>query len=317
MIKRLFFRSLYAVLLLVLVACQGGERTHASAGENLQLKYAQLITDEHSALIGGDYQRVAVDASVYKGLMEMLGVGDKCIDFSDQMKPDVEKIAASKADLLLVSAYEGAELEKYDRLGIPVVKCCDFLEPTAIGRAEWMRYFGRLWGVADKADSLFAEVERNYKTLAQKARKKEESKLPTVFFDTLYGGIWYQPARQSTLGMVVRDAGGQIAFDDNKEGGSLSLSAEQVLIQAGKADYWIIRAYGKEELTLEKLAKMNPVYSQFRAFKEGKVFVCYTDETHFFEETPFRPDWLLKEFQTIFNSGFGETESLRYFCKIK
>ncbi len=310
MIKRLFFRSLYAILSLALVACQGGERTHVPAEENLQLKYAQLITDEELALIGGDYQRVAVDASVYKGLMEMLGVGDKCIDFSDQMKPDVEKIAASKADLLLVSAYEGADLKKYERLGIPVVHCRDFLETTALGRAEWMRYLGRLWGVAEQADSLFSVIEDAISPLD--ALQDNESR-PAFLFDTIYGAVWYQPSPESTIGQLVTMAGGTIPFRSEQKGGSLALSKEEVLLNARDADYWIVRYMGKEDMTLDDLARINPIYAEFQAFKEGRVFGCNTSKVPFYDETPFRPDWLLDDFKHIID---GNNDSLRYFKKI-
>jgi len=307
--------SLFAILIvfLALTSCRGGGDSRATSSR-LKLTYAEKISDADISLLGKDYSRIAVDASVYRGLMDMLGVGDRCIDFSDQMKLDVERVIASKPDLLLLSAYEGADTEKFKRLGIPVVECTDFLEASPLARAEWMRYFGRLWGVGEKADSLFREVEKNYK--AQTANPTEQENC-TAFFDTLYGDLWYQPAPQSTLGMMIYDAGGKIPFESEQEGGSLALSAEQVLIQAKDADFWIIRAYGNEPLTLNSLAKLNPVYSQFKAFREDNVFVCSTDKTRYFEETPFRPDWLLADFKAIFSSKFAEPKDLRYFCKLK
>lgn len=311
MIKRLFFHSLYAVLLLALVACQGGERTRVSTNGELQLEYAQLITDDHLSLLGGNYERVAVDASVYRGLMEMLGVGDKCIDFSDQMKPDVEKIAASKADLLLISAYEGADLKKYERLGIPVVQCRDFLETTALGRAEWMRYLGRLWGVAERADSLFDVIEKAF--ITPKATPSTETRRPTFLFDTIYGGVWYQPSPESTIGQLVSLAGGAIPFRSEQKGGSVALSKEEVLLGGRTADYWIVRYMGKEDMTLADLAKLNPIYSEFQAFKEGRVFGCNTSKVPFYDETPFRPDWLLEDLTRIVEM---KEDSLRYFKKI-
>ena len=39
------------------------------------------------------------------------------------------------------------------------------METSALGRAEWMRFYGLLFGEAQKADSLFAEVEKNYNEL--------------------------------------------------------------------------------------------------------------------------------------------------------
>ena len=302
----------YLIVLLALVSCRGGETTHPSSPA-LKLSYAERIDEEHLSLLGGNYDRIAVDASVYKGLMDMLGVGNKCIDFSQNMKLDVEKVIAAKPDLLLLSAYEGSDVEKFKKMGIPIVECTDFLETSPLARAEWMRFFGRLWGVGEKADSLFASVEKNYKNLCD-----DSDNTKTVFFDLIYGNIWYQPSPLSTIGQLVFDAGGSIPFEINQVGGSLSLSVEQVLLQAKDADFWLIRANSNQQLSLESLAKMNPAYSQFKAFKKGNVFVCYTDKTNYFEDSPFRPDWLLEDFRAIISpsTAKGRVE-LRYFRKIK
>lgn len=297
------------VLLLALASCQ-------SAGEgrfdSFELRCAERITQSHEQLLGQEYQRVAVDASVYKGLMEMLGVGDKCLDFSADMKPDVERLIASKADLLLLSAYEGVDTKKYRDTGIPLVECTDFLETSPLARAEWMRYFGRLWDVAEKADSLFKVVESNLNVVA---KTTVGDKL--IIFDTLYGNQWYQPAENSTVGQLVAMAGAKVIGGKEKQGGSVALSAEQVLMKAQSADLWLIRAMSSQPITLETLAEMNPIYTQFEAYKKGNIFVCYTDETHFFEETAFRPDWFLEDINKILHPEFAESDKMRYFCRIK
>lgn len=296
----------------ILTACQSEGGAASAQLDGLNLKYAERITGDHSSLLGQEYDRIAVDASVYKGLMQMLGVGEKCLDFSADMKPDVERLVASKADLLLLSAYEGVDTKKYRDTGIPLVECTDFLETSPLARAEWMRYFGRLWGDGEKADSLFKVVEGNLN-----ACDKTDDKGKPVIFDTLYGNQWYQPAENSTIGQLVALAGGKVVGGNEKQGGSVALSAEQMLMRAQDADFWLIRFAGTEELTLETLAGLNPVYSQFKAFKEGRVYVCYTDKMPYFEETPYRPDFLLEDLRRIIASEFADSDNLRYFCRVK
>lgn len=297
------------VLLLALASCQ-------SAGEgrfdSFELRYAERITQSHELLLGQEYQRVAVDASVYKGLMEMLGVGERCLDFSADMKPDVERIIASKADLLLLSAYEGVDTKKYRDTGIPLVECTDFLESSPLARAEWMRYFGRLWGVGERADSLFSVVEGNLNSMANTSANEK-----LIIFDTLYGNQWYQSVENSTIGQLVAIAGGKVIGGKEQDGGSVAFSAEQMLMKAKDADYWLIRFAGNNELTLDALSQMNPVYSQFKAFKEGRVYVCYTDRSNYFEETPFRPDYLLEDILKIMSQEFADNQKMRYFCRVK
>lgn len=49
---------------------------------------------------------------------------------------------------------------RVEKLNIPIIECADYMETSALGRAEWMRFYGLLFGEAQKADSLFAEVEK-------------------------------------------------------------------------------------------------------------------------------------------------------------
>lgn len=302
--------STYQILfcILLLASCHSEVKQ-----KNCVYDYATLIPETSPLYEDGvneNFNRVFVDASVYAGLMQMLGVGDYCLDFSKEMQPSIEKIAEANPQLLLVSAYDGADFSKYTKLGVPIVECRDFLEPTALGRAEWMRYLGRLFGAGERADSLFRVVVNNYDSLFVADAKQR----PSVFFDMIYSGIWYQPSRKSTIGQMVADAGGSIPFTAEQTGGSLALSEEKVLMEAKNADFWLIRAMNAENMTLASLAEMAPVYSRFKAFRTGNVFVCDTGKMPFYEETPFHPDWLLQEFKNILQ---GETSQLRYFRKLK
>ena len=47
------------------------------------------------------------------------------------------------------------------------------MERSALGRAEWMKFYGLLYGREHEADSLFAVVEQNYKYLSQKASQSK------------------------------------------------------------------------------------------------------------------------------------------------
>lgn len=258
---------------------------------------------------------VAVDATVYRGLMQMLGIGNRCVDFSYQMKPDAEKVAASGADILMLSMYDDLDTTKYSRLGIKIVKCRDFMETSPLNRAIWMKIYGRLWGVGDRADSLYNIVEKQYNSKCLST--KNVTKKPSVFFDLMYGNIWYQPAEESSLGKMITDAGGVIPFNIKQKGGSLALSKEQVLNAAKDADFWIIRYNGVAKLTLERLKDINPIYSQFKAFRTGNVWACNTDNVLYFDETPFRPDYQLEDIIGILHPDIANKTQMRYFTKLR
>jgi iron complex transport system substrate-binding protein len=309
--RRLFKIFLYALPLFII----------AAVGFFLLFSSSQSEGEGRGAAAGKDSSDVsgrplvAVDATVYRGLMQMLGVGGRCIDFSKDMKPDAEKVAASGADMLMLSMYDGLDTAVYSRMGIKIVPCRDFMEPSPLGRARWMKRYGRLWGVGEKADSLYDAVEKNYRKLS--SRTKRVKVRPRVFFDLMYGSLWYQPSEKSTMGALVADAGGALPFHIVQEGGSKALSREQVLSGACDADVWIIRYQGRQKLTLDALKALDPAYSQFKAFKNGNVWACNSDETAYFDEAPFRPDYQLEDVISILHPELKHKKKLHYFSRLE
>ena len=98
-------------------------------------------------------------------IRESLAAG--CItDIGSAMTPDRERIIGLNPDIILLSPYENASTYgNLESLGIPIIQCADYMETSALGRAEWMRFYGRLFGKGREADSLFTAIESRYYTL--------------------------------------------------------------------------------------------------------------------------------------------------------
>lgn len=76
-------------------------------------------------------------------------------DCGDGMNPDMEKIIDLHPDAILLSPFENSGgYGRVEKLNIPIIECADYMETSALGRAEWMRFYGLLFGVVSKADSL-------------------------------------------------------------------------------------------------------------------------------------------------------------------
>ena len=85
-------------------------------------------------------------------------IGKDIVDCGNGMSADVEKVIDSKPQVLIISPFENSGgYGKLEDINIPIVEAADYMEPTALGRAEWMRYYGRLMGCGSRADSLFHE----------------------------------------------------------------------------------------------------------------------------------------------------------------
>jgi iron complex transport system substrate-binding protein len=75
----------------------------------------------------------------------------------------VEKIMDIKPDIIMLSPFENSGgYGKLEEIGIPLVECAEYMENTPLARAEWMKFYGMLFGEEQKTDSLFDVVEKNY-----------------------------------------------------------------------------------------------------------------------------------------------------------
>ena len=101
-------------------------------------------------------------------------------DCGNAMQPLQERIIALHADAVLVSPFENnGGYGSLEALGIPLIEAADYMEPTPLARAEWMRFYGLLFGCEHEADSLFLLVEQRYRALAASAAVCVSP--PTVF----------------------------------------------------------------------------------------------------------------------------------------
>ena len=242
----------------------------------------------------------------------------KIRDMGSAMMPDRERIVALAPDIIFVSPYENASTYgSLESLGIPIVQCADYMETSALGRAEWIRFYGRLFGKGREADSLFLAIETQYQALQALTDSIAETHRPTVLFDTQGGSAWYVPGGRSTMAQLVADAGGRYLFADNTKSGSVPLSFESVLSRGENADTWLIRYTNNHtRMTLADLGKVYQPYTLFKAYREGNVYGCNSAELIFYEETPFHPERLLRDYIKVLHPELLPCDTLRYFHKL-
>lgn len=72
------------------------------------------------------------------------------------MQPDIERIMSLRPDALLLSPFENSGgYGKLSALQIPIIEAADYMETSPLGRSEWIKFYGLLYG-SEKATSLFA-----------------------------------------------------------------------------------------------------------------------------------------------------------------
>jgi len=207
-------------------------------------------------------------------------------------------------------------LNSIEKSGMKVLYNGDWTEQSPLGKAEWIKFFGTLYDQEDKADKLFADIEKAYSeavTLAQKAITR-----PTVLGGAMFQDHWYLPQGKSWAALFLKDAKADYLWADTDGTGSLSLAFETVLDKAENADVWM----GPGQFTsLKEMTDTNPHYAQFKAFKTKNVY-SYSSKKGatggilYFELAPNRPDLVLKDLISIFHPELLPGYELHFFEKL-
>ena len=236
-------------------------------------------------------------------------------DVGDGMNPNIERIIDLHPDAILLSPFENSGgYGRVEKLNVPIIECADYMETSSLGRAEWMRFYGLLFGKKTEADAMFASVERSYKDLQELV--KPISFAPSVMCDLKTSSTWYTPGGNSTIARLYADAGANYIFREDTHSGSLPYPFEVIFEKGQQTDFWLIRYNQPIDKTYKELEKEFAPYAGFRAFKERNIYGCNTNRVPFYEETPFHPDWLLKDLIKIFHPSLLEGYELRYYKKL-
>lgn len=299
--------------------CHEGSLTHCegkgTSVVRVPLQNAVAFTSVHCALaqeLEAEHAIAGVCDSKYIHLPFVdKGLRDGSIaDLGNGLSPNIEAIMALRPDALLISPFENnGGYGRMESLGIPIIECADYMEVGALARAEWIRFYGRLFGMCEKADSIFRKVKSDYNRLtAQIAGCKEK---PSMICELPVSGQWYMPKGESTVGMLYTDAGADYLFADKHGAGNVALSIEQVLERANKVDIWLIKHHG--EISHSDIVNDFPLLAHIKA----SVWVCNTENTGFYEETPFHPERLLGNLAEIFHPTLGVRAGKRYYHRVK
>ena len=208
-------------------------------------------------------------------------------------------------------------LDNLEKSGLNIMLNGDWNEETPLGKAEWIKFFGVLYGKEKRADSIFTKIEKEYKNTI--ALVKNSKKKPTVLAGDMFEGTWYLPKGSSWGSQLIKEAGGNYLWEETQGTGSLALSFEIVFEKAKAADFWITSG---QFSTMKEMQKANPHYNQFTAFKNKKVYSFNnkkgkTGGILYYELAPNRPDLVLKDLVWIFHPELLPDYSPYFFEQMK
>ena len=208
-------------------------------------------------------------------------------------------------------------LDNLQKSGLKVMLNGDWTEQSPLGKAEWIKFFGALYGLDSKANSIFSEIEKEYN--ATLALSKKAASKPTVLCGAMYQDQWYVPQGESWAALFLKEAQSNYLWANTKGTGSLAVPFETILEKAQNAVFWIAPG---DFSSLKKMSDSNPHYNEFGSFKNKKVYSYSLKKGAkggilYFELSPTRPDLVLKDLIKIFHPELLPNYKLYFFKKLE
>ena len=208
-------------------------------------------------------------------------------------------------------------LDNLQKSGLKVMLNGDWNEETALGKAEWIKFFGALYGKQKQATALFKKIENEYLKTIEIAKLAKTN--PTILAGDMFEDHWYLPKGTSWGSLLLKQANGNYLWQNTSGTGSLSLTFETVFEKAKSADVWITSG---QFSSLKEMTDSNPHYTKFDAFKNKNVYSFSgkkgkTGGILYYELAPNRPDIVLKDLVKILHPELLPSYKPFFFEKLK
>jgi len=222
---------------------------------------------------------------------------EKIKDIGGEQQINTEILLDLNPQLMIAFSVKGnhRNFDIIQKMGVPIIYNGDWLEPTPLGKAEWIKFFGVLLNQEKRADSIFNQIEKNY--LAAKKLVKNTTHQKRVLSGGPFKDIWNNPRGESYEAQFLKDANFDYVFKHTKGSGSLSYNVEQVFEQAKDIDIWLTPSFYN---TMEILGNGNSIFREFDAYKKDQVYSFVntkgaTGGLIYYELAATRPDYVLKD----------------------
>lgn len=265
----------------------------------------KLVGFPHTDYISSEKTRILID----KGAVKNVGQNEKL---------NIEQLIELSPDLIVTFGVDNNNpmLDNLTKSGLNVMIQADWMEQSPLGKAEWIKLYGALFGKEDKAKELFDKIVTSYNQAKKLVADKPAT--TTVLYGSMYEDVWYVAKGNSWVAQFMKDAQSNYLWFDLKGTGSQGLSFEKVLDKAKTANVWIASG---SFLTLAELEKANPHYSEFDAFKNKSIYTFEskfgaTGGTIYYELSPSRPDLVLKDYIKIFHPDLLPSYEFTFASKL-
>lgn len=304
-----------------LVGADAGVAVLPSGAVRLQapLRRVALMSTTHASFISALGKARAVVGCAYTARLRdtavaALAQAGKVQEIGAADGVDRERVLKLAPDALFTYPY-GSQGQGHVLGHVPVVQVAEYLEEHPLGRAEWLRAFGLLFGVETKADSLFKGIVARYDSALAVVPADKQG--PVVFFGSAWKGTWSVPSGGSYMARLIKDAGGSYLFMDRQAKGNIDLDLETVLEKGASATRWGRILDQAAPVTPKDVAGGDARILALPVFKQGGCFYASSAESDLFGKAGLEPDVVLRDLIGIFQPELSGGRVPVYFKPVQ
>ena len=282
---------------------------------------------DNNVMIKAYPNRVVALSSTHIGMMNQLGLQDHIVGVSnadylcdDYLKKkaengalkslgevgvgDIETFLSIQPDLILYSGFnmDSPIFKKLKTAEMILLVNYEWKETHPLGRAEWIKVFGLLFGKSKEANTIFNTISNEYIKLKDKVKSMD--KRPTVLAGTFYGDVFNAPAGDSYMAHLLRDINVDYVYGNTNGTGSLSLSLEEVITKNRNIDYLI----NIDANSLKDVLKLSNRFKLLKAFENKNIYSYSQEMNCFWERSAIQPHILFQDLYMIFHKDSLNTD---------
>jgi len=238
---------------------------------------------------------------------------------------NIERIISLKPDVIFAYSVGGesaSSMARLEGLGRTVVFNAEYLERTALGKAEWIKFMAAFFDCGALAAEKFDAIRDEYLSLCHLVREKVElggARRPRILCGLPWQGIWHVPGGESWMAAMIADAGGDYIWKENRSRESVPVNIETVVHQGGSADFWINAGAARS------LAEIRAVDERLTHVKPARTGMVYNNSARagahggndFFESGAVNPHIVLKDMIRIFHPDLLPDHQTFYYMKLE
>lgn len=229
--------------------------------------------------------------------------------------PDYELLLGEGCDLAVENTmiyHDPQVMEKLKELGIPVIVETSSYESDPLGRLEWIKLYGVLFGTVDKAEEFFDREAETIEAVGQKGSTGKSA----AFFSISSTGMVNVRRPGDYMAALIGLAGAEYVpavpgTGTDGSASSMNMQMEDFYAGAKDADVIIYNSTIEDEPEdISALTGMSPLFLRFKAVKDKKVYCL---RKSFFQSTTKMSE-LIEDLSAVLS---GSDDDLRFLYRLE